>query len=295
MSPLSIVFTVVIIVLVFMILRYLTHDPNTLQSLQDGKTSSTIEASSLATNDSSVASSNFAYSCWFYVNDWNYRYGEPKVIFGRMGSPSNSSQNSGSGSGSKSGSKSGSDGSSSLGSGAGSGSGTDDSSTSGSGGIQGVSGLDPCPAVVLGGIENNLIIALGCYPGIDDEPTTPGGKTVIHKAVISNIPIQKWVNLIISVYGRTMDTYIDGKLVKTSLLPGVASVNNNANIYVTPKGGFDGWTSKLEYYPNSLNPQEAWNIYTKGYGGSFLSNLLGSYSVEVSLQENGTTTNSYTF
>jgi hypothetical protein len=275
MSPLSIVFTVVIIVLVFMILRYLTNDPNTLQNLQDGKTLSTIEASSLATNDSSVASSNFAYSCWFYVNDWNYRYGEPKVIFGRMGSPSGSSQNSDSGPGSN----------------PGSGSNTD----SGSGGISGVSGLDPCPAVVLGAIENNLIIALGCYPGIDDEPTTPGGKTVIHKAVISNIPIQKWVNLIISVYGRTMDIYIDGKLVKTSLLPGVASVNNNANIYVTPKGGFDGWTSKLEYYPNSLNPQEAWNIYTKGYGGSFLSNLLGSYSVEVSLQENGTTTNSYTF
>ena len=92
-----------------------------------------------------------------------------------------------------------------------------------------------------------------------------------------------------------MDIYIDGKLVKTNLLPGVASVNNNADIIVTPKGGFDGWTSKLEYYPNSLNPQEAWNIYIKGYGGSFLSNLLGYYSVEISVQENGTTTNSYSF
>jgi hypothetical protein len=89
-----------------------------------------------------------------------------------------------------------------------------------------------------------------------------------------------------------MDIYIDGKLVRTCLLPGVASVNNNANIYVTPAGGFDGWTSKLEYYPNSLNPQEVWNIYTKGYSNSL--SLFGSYQVEISLVKNGNTQSSVT-
>jgi len=254
MSPLSIVFTIVVIVLVFMLLRYLMSDPNTLQNLQDGKTTSTIDATSLATNGSNVASSNFAYSSWFYVNDWNYRYGEPKVIFGRMGSLSGKD----------------------------------------SGSVQGISGLDPCPAVVLGAVENNIMVSLGCYPGADVQPTTTGGKTIVHTCSVANIPIQKWVNLIVSVYGRTMDLYIDGKLVRTCLLPGVASVNNNANIYVTPKGGFDGWTSKIAYYPNSLNPQDAWNIYVKGYKGNFLTNLFGSYDVQVSLIENGTTTNSVT-
>jgi hypothetical protein len=254
MSALTIVVTIVVIVLVFMLLRYLMSDPNTLQDLQDGKTTSTISASSLATNGSTVGSSNFAYSCWFYVNDWNYRYGEPKVIFGRMGASS----------------------------------GNEDGS------IPGVSGLDPCPAVVLGAVENNLMVALGCYPGADTEPTTPGGKTIVHTCSVANIPIQRWVNLLISVYGRTMDLYIDGKLVRTCLLPGVASVNNNSNIYVTPRGGFDGWTSKLEYYPNALNPQDAWNIYAKGYSGGFFSNLFGSYDVQISLLENGTTTNTVT-
>jgi hypothetical protein len=254
MSPLTIVLTIVVVILVFMLLRYLMSDPNTLQDLQDGKTASTIEPDSLATNGSSVASSNFAYSCWFYVNDWNYRYGEPKVIFGRMGASSDAS----------------------------------------GGSIQGVSGLDPCPAVVLGAVENNLMVALGCYPGAETQPTTPGGRTVVHTCSVANIPIQRWVNLLVSVYGRTMDLYIDGKLVRTCLLPGVASVNNNAKIFVTPKGGFDGWTSKLEYYPNSLNPQDAWNIYVKGYGGGFFSNLFGSYDVQISILENGTTTNTVT-
>jgi len=257
MTPLSIVIIVIVVVLLFLIIKYFVSDANTLQNLQNGQTATTIDATTLPTNGSNVPSSNFAYSVWFYVNDWNYRYGEPKVIFGRMGSKN---------------------------------------ASDGKGSIEGISGLDPCPAVVLGAVENNVAISIGCYPGVDQQPTN-GGKTVTHTCAVANIPLQRWVNLVISVYGRTMDIYIDGKLVKTCLLPGVASVNNNANIYVTPKGGFNGWTSKLQYYPNSLNPQECWNIYTNGYQGNMLSNLfsgLGNYQLQVSVLENGTTQNTVT-
>jgi hypothetical protein len=245
MGALNVVVTIIIVVLVLMLLRYLFTDPSTLQNMQDGKTSTTISASSLATNGSSAPSSNFSYSIWFYINDWNYRYGEQKVIFGRMGAPS----------------------------------------ATGSGSVSGINGLDPCPAVVLGAVENNVSVSLGCYPGANQQPTTPGGKTVVHTCSVANVPIQKWVNLIVSVYGRSMDLYIDGKLVRTCLLPGVASVNNASNIYVTPMGGFDGWTSKLQYFPNSMNPQEAWNIYTSGY--SNWSSMFSSYQLQVSLVENG--------
>jgi hypothetical protein len=252
MSPLTIVITIVVIVLIFMLIRYIIVDPYTLQNIQDGKTASTISATSLATNGSSVPSSNFAYSIWFYINNWNYRYGEPKVIFGRMGTSSGQQ----------------------------------------GGSVSGVSGMDPCPAVVLGAVENNLDISIGCYPGIDQEPTTTGGSTVVHTCSVANVPIQKWVNLVVSVYGRSMDVYIDGKLVRTCLLPGVASVNNSANVYVTPSGGFEGWTSKFQYYPNSINPQEAWNIYSQGY--SSMSSMFSSYQVQLSLVENGTTQSSIT-
>jgi hypothetical protein len=252
MSPLSIVIIIVIIVLIFMLIKYLVSDPYTLQGIQSGQTTSTISATSLATNGSNVPSSNFAYSVWFYVNNWNYRYGEPKVIFGRMGAIS----------------------------------------SPGTGSISGVNGLDPCPAVVLDPVENNISISLGCFPGLDQEPTTPGGSTVVHTCSVANVPIQKWVNLIVSVYGRSMDVYIDGKLVRTCLLPGVASINNNSNIYVTPAGGFDGWTSKLQYYPDALNPQQAWNIYTQGYG-SWMSSL-NSYQIQLSLVENGQTQSTVT-
>jgi len=252
MSALSIVVTIVVIVLIFMILRYFLSDPYTIQNMQDGKVSSTVPAAALATNGSDIPSSNFAYSVWFYVNNWNYRYGEPKVIFGRMGALSGD----------------------------------------GAGSIDGVNGLDPCPAVVLGAVENNISISLGCFPGIDQQPTTPGGKTVVHTCSVSNVPIQKWVNLAVSVYGRSMDVYLDGKLVRTCLLPGVANINNNADVLVTPNGGFEGWTSKLQYYPNSINPQEAWNIYTQGY--SSWSGMFSAYQIKLSLVENGNTQSSIT-
>ena len=253
----SIVLMVVVILVIYLLFRYMFQDINTLQqNVVNGQNLTTIQASSLATNGSGVSSNNFAYSIWFYVNDWNYRYGEPKVVFGRMGK----------------------------------------SGVAGSSSANSINGMDPCPAVVLGAIENNLSIALGCYPGLDNPaPITGSGSTptsVVHTCNVANVPIQKWVNLLISVYGRTMDVYLDGKLVKTCLLPGIAMVNTNSNVYITPSGGFNGWTSKFQYWPNSLNPQDAWNVYTQGYGGSILGNLFGSYQVEVSILENGTTTSS---
>ena len=253
----SIILMVVVILLIYLLFRYMFYDINTLQqNVVNGQNSTIIEATSLATNGTGVATNNFAYSIWFYVNDWNYRYGEPKVIYGRMGKPS----------------------------------------VAGNGSIDSVNGLDPCPAVVLGAIENNLSIALGCYPGLDNQLAInrPGSvpSSVVHTCNVSNVPIQKWVNLLISVYGRTLDVYIDGKLVKTCLLPGIAMINSNANVYITPKGGFNGWTSKFQYWPNSLNPQDAWNVYTQGYGNSVVGNLFGSYHVQVSVLENGTTTSS---
>ena len=226
------------ILVAFFIYLYSTSE-NVLQYMQNGETASTINASSLATNGSNVPATNFAYSIWFYVNDFNYRYGSPKVIYGRMGAPS----------------------------------------TDGGGNVpvDGIKGTDPCPLVVLGAIENNIDTVLTCYAN--------NGGTIPYKCSIANVPIQKWTNLIISVYGRTLDTYLDGKLVRTCLLPGTAVINNSANVYVTPNGGFDGWTSKFQYFPNPLNPQQAYNIYAGGYGNS----SLGTYQIQLSLIENGTT------
>lgn len=251
MSPLNILIIIVVLVLVVMFIRYLVVDPYTLQDIKNGKDATTISSSSLAKNGEAEAS-NFAYSIWFYINDWNYRYGEKKLILGRMSGQSESEQ----------------------------------------GSIEGVSGINPCPAIVLGEVENNVAVSLACYPSSGPTATDPN-KSIIHTCMVANIPIQKWVNLVVSVYGRSMDIYIDGKLVRTCLLPGTARVNNAADLHITPNGGFAGWTSKIQYYPHALNPQEIWNIYTSGYSNGL--SLFGAYQVQISLKENGNEKSSITF
>jgi hypothetical protein len=237
MNALTIVIIVIIIVLVYFLLRYIFSNPYTLQSIQNGQTTTKIESTALATNSTNSADdTNFAYSIWFYINDWNYRYGEVKTIFARMGDATN--------------------------------------------------GTNPCPSVQLDAIENNVTVTLACFPGASASVGSTATTSIDHTCTVGNVPVQRWVNLIVSVYGRSMDIYIDGKLVKTCLLPGVANINSNAPIYVTPDGGFDGWTSKFQYYPSPLNPQEAWNIYAAGYSAPY-ANMFGSYQVQVSLLENG--------
>jgi hypothetical protein len=60
-------------------------------------------------------------------------------------------------------------------------------------------------------------------------------------------------------------------------------------------GGFSGWTSRFQYWPESSNPQQAWNVYKAGYGGSLLGSLFGKYTVKVSLMTNDAENSSVTF
>ena len=245
----SVLLIIAIIVLLYIAVRYIISDVNTLTGITSATTMQTIEASSLATDDSNPNQTNFSYSIWINIDDWSYNYGKPKTIFGRMTNSSSSEQ--------------------------------------------------PCPKVDLGAIENNLEIKLtisGCTP---DEATSqsvsiPGTTSCIHTCIVANIPIQKWVNILISVYGQSLDVYIDGKLVKTCVMPGIAVVDQNADVFVTPNGGFAGWTAKFQYFPYAMDPQGAWNIYQKGYGEGWLSSIFGRYQIKVSFMENGTESNSFT-
>jgi hypothetical protein len=247
----NILLFVIIIVLLIIVIRYVTKDVNTLTSLTSAQTMQTIEATSLASSSTSTSASNFTYSIWFYVDDWNYRYGEPKVIFGRMLYTNQNGQK---------------------------------------------SAMEPCPSVVLGATENNIMVSLAVYPSLDEVPidTTSGTNTITNTCAIANVPIQKWCNLLVSVYGRTQDLYLDGKLVRTCLLPGVAKIDSSAPVYITPGGGFSGYTSKFQYWPEATDPQKAWDIYKAGYGGSLLGGLVGKYTVKVSLMEGDTEDSSFT-
>jgi len=100
------------------------------------------------------------------------------------------------------------------------------------------------------------------------------------ECIVPNIPIQKWTNLIITLNNKSLDSYVNGKLVKTCVLPSVPVVNPDASIYLTPDGGFSGYTSRFQYWNTPMNPQQAWNVYKKGPGGNIFSSLINQYKIQ---------------
>jgi hypothetical protein len=87
---------------------------------------------------------------------------------------------------------------------------------------------------------------------------------------------------------------MDGKLVRTCVLPGVPYVTPGANLDLTPGGGFYGYTGNLQYINRAINPREAWAIYKEGYGGSasWLSSLFNKYRIKVAFMEENKEINS---
>jgi hypothetical protein len=230
MEPKKIILIFLIIILFLLLIHYIMKDSNKLSDLTSAETSQTISPSDLPDSETS---SNFTYSIWFYIDDWNYRYGDRKVLFERVGNDV------------------------------------------------------LCPRVFFTPSVNNLSVNLTIYP--TDTNTIAGDSiSTVFTCGIPNVPLQKWCNFLMTSYGRTIDLYLDGKLVKTCVLPGVAKIEPSASVYITPNGGFSGWTSTFKYWGESTNPQKAWDIYKEGYGGNWLGNLFGQYSLKISIVEGDT-------
>jgi hypothetical protein len=127
--------------------------------------------------------------------------------------------------------------------------------------------------------ENQNDLMIDVFTGSPDNSKTT--------CTIRNVPIQKWVHLLISVYGKSLDTYINGKLVNTCILNGVPLVNKEGPINITPGNGFNGWTAQFQYWADATDPQTAWNIYKKGNGNTIFSNMFGNYGLKIALMSDG--------
>ena len=121
---------------------------------------------------------------------------------------------------------------------------------------------------------------------------------------IRNVQLQKWVNVIMSVYGNTVDIYLDGKLVRTCIMQSMPpSLNSSDNLYVgggytldsssgaivPADGDLDGFISNVVYKADYFSPEEAWNIYSQGYSGAGMFNFLHSYKLNFSITNNNQT------
>lgn len=231
----KIVIGVVILVLLYLVYTYFfssSAGQTTLVNMHDATKYQVIPATSLPGGNST----DYTYSIWLYINDWNYRYGESKVIFGRLDSNN-----------------------------------------------------EPAPSMTLDPINNNLNVSLAVY-----SPSDTVSHAKIHTCSLENVPLQRWTNVIMSLNSRALDIYMDGKLVRTCVLPGLPKPNPSSDLQLTPSGGFSGNTSGFVYLPNAINPTQAYNLYKGGYGGgSMMGNLFNKYRIKLAFVQNNKEVNSF--
>jgi hypothetical protein len=80
---------------------------------------------------------------------------------------------------------------------------------------------------------------------------------------IPDIPLNKWVNVIVRCVNTTLDVYINGVITKSTNLSGVPK-QNYGNVYVAMNGGFNGYISNLWYFSKALNSADIQRIAFRG-------------------------------
>jgi len=116
---------------------------------------------------------------------------------------------------------------------------------------QGLNFPNNAPGMYLAPNKNDLVIFMNTYNVINEEIT------------IEDIPLNKWVNVIIRCENTTLDIYVNGTIVKSHQLHGVPK-QNYGDIYVAPNGGFSGYISNLWYYNYGLGIGEISKLVEKG-------------------------------
>jgi hypothetical protein len=96
-------------------------------------------------------------------------------------------------------------------------------------------------------------------------------KNIAEDITIDNIPLNKWVNVIIRVTKQTqLDVYINGTLVKRHMMEHPAK-QNYGDVYASLNGGFMGNTSELRYFEYALSTSKIQSIVNKGPNTNLVS------------------------
>lgn len=129
------------------------------------------------------------------------------------------------------------------------------------------------PSVTLHPTDNSLKVSVSLFPSGDGgsktepAPATGSGSSTddVYICEVTNLPLQTWFSVGVTVFGRNLDVYIDGKLVKSCFLPGVPKPATG-DIQLSPGGGFSGYLCDFYHYARMLTPGDAMTFFSGGTG-----------------------------
>jgi len=118
------------------------------------------------------------------------------------------------------------------------------------------------PGLYIAPDTNDLVVLMNTFNVINEEITIP------------DIPLNKWVNVIIRCQNTTLDIYINGTITRSIELTGVPK-QNYGDVYVAMNGGFNGYISNLWYYNYALGTAAIQKLVAAGPN----TNMIGSNGI----------------
>jgi hypothetical protein len=118
-------------------------------------------------------------------------------------------------------------------------------------GSNGIIKPNNAPGLYIAPNTNALVLMMNTFNVIDEEITIP------------DIPLNKWVNVIIRCQNTTLDVYINGTIARSINLHGIPK-QNYGDVFVAMNGGFNGYISNLWYYNYALGTAAIQSIAERG-------------------------------
>jgi len=127
------------------------------------------------------------------------------------------------------------------------------------------------PKITLHPTDNSLNVSVSIYGNSSSRAgrSNPSGSNDtnatgdLFTCTVENVPLQTWFSVSATVFQRNLDVYINGKLVKSCVLPG-GPRPAAGDITVGAGGGFSGYVCNVHAYPNMLGPTDAAAFFSLG-------------------------------
>ena len=88
-------------------------------------------------------------------------------------------------------------------------------------------------------------------------------EVINEEILIPDIPMNKWINVVMTCQNKTINIYVNGVISKSHTLIGVPK-QNYGDVYIALNGGFSGYLSILWYWNKTLTIGDIQGLYQKG-------------------------------
>jgi len=123
------------------------------------------------------------------------------------------------------------------------------------------------PGLYIAPNTNALAIVMNTFNDINQEIFIP------------DIPLNKWINVVIRCENVNLDIYINGVITQSVILAGVPK-QNYGDVWLCANGGFSGYVSNLWYFNYALTSSQILDLVNKGPNLKMLNDSAGDLNMK---------------